>query len=78
MKIKMIYWEVGSGGLKLLDVREEVVNKFNVGCCMEKFFEDMGDFSWSENSDGFKWSGSGEGIVVEDVNGENRWCFVEI
>jgi hypothetical protein len=78
MKIKIIYWEVGFNGLMLREVRDEVVNKFNVGSCMEKWFEDMDGFSWSENSDGFKWSESKEGVVVEGVSGEERWVFVKI
>lgn len=77
MKIKIVYWEVGFNGLMLREFRDEIVNKFNVGCCMEKWYEDMGDFSWSENSDGYKWSEGKESIVVEGVDGGMRWCFVK-
>ena len=34
MKIKIVYWEVGFNGLMLREVRDEIVNKFNVGLCM--------------------------------------------
>jgi hypothetical protein len=45
---------------------------------MEKWYEDMGEFSWSELGDDYCFDESEEGIVVEDVDGENRWVFVKI
>ena len=78
MKIKIVYWEVGYNGLMLREVREEVVNKFNVGCCMEKWFEDMDGFSWSENSDGYKFDSNSECIIVEGIDGDMRWVFVKV
>ena len=78
MKIKMIYWEVGYNGLMLREVRDEVVNKFNVGCCMEKWFEDMDGFYWSENSDGYKFDSNNECIIVEGIDGDMRWVFVKV
>ena len=78
MKIKVIYWEVDFNGLKLKGVDNMEVEKFDVGVCMEKFFEDMGDWSWSENGDSFNYDEDDDGIVVENGDGDMRWCFVKI
>ena len=78
MKIKVIYWEVDFNGLMLKGVDNMEVEKFDVGVCMEKFFEDMGDWSWSKNGDSFKYDEDDDGIVVENGDGDMRWCFVKI
>ena len=80
MKINYVVWSVGYNGSKnyINNVNSGVleVNKFNVGCCMEKFYEDMDGFSWSENSDGYNWNEEkGKSIVVENVDGDERWVF---
>ena len=82
MKINYVVWSVGYNGDKnyINNVNSGVleVNKFNVGCCMEKFYEDMGDFRWDENKDGYKWKKNKKGvIVVENVDGESRWVFIK-
>ena len=80
MKIKYIVWGVGFDGESnyVGKVRDGFinVNKFNVGCCMEGFFEDN-EFSWSENSDGFKFNGNDNCIVVEGIDGYERWVFIK-
>ena len=42
--------EAGFDGIVNVVRNSLEVEKFNVGCCMERFFEDN-DFSWSENED---------------------------
>ncbi len=75
MKINYVYWEVGFDGIVNVVRNSLEVEKFNVGCCMERFFEDN-DFSWSENEDGFKWNEDGGScFVVEGVDGSMRWVY---
>ena len=75
MKINYVYWEVGFDGIVNVVRNSLEVEKFNVGCCMERFFEDN-EFSWSENEDGFKWNEDGGScIVVEGVDGCMRWVY---
>lgn len=76
MKIKYVYWTCDDG-MNLESSGEMEVNKFNVGCCMEKFYEDMDGFSWSENNDGFNWDGDGKSIIVEGIDGDVRWVFIK-
>ena len=77
MKIKYVYWEVDCDGINGVSNGELEVSKFSVGCCMEKFYEDMGDFSWSENSDGYNFNKNKSNIIVEGIDGDVRWVFVK-
>ena len=80
MKIKYVVWSVGFDGKGnyINNVRDGFINvsKFNVGCCMEGFYEDN-EFSWSENEDGFKFNGNKNSIVVEGIDGYERWVFIK-
>ena len=63
MKIKVIKCSVGGMNSDIVMFDEE-------------FFEDN-EFSWSENSDGFKFNGNDNCIVVEGIDGYERWVFVK-
>ena len=77
MKVKCVYWEADNNSVTIKEYGEFMVSKFNVGCCMEKWFEDMDGFSWSENGDSYKWDESKGCIVVENADGEMKWVFIK-
>ena len=78
MKINYVVWGVGNSvkGKFIDNVNSGVliVNKFNVGSCMEGFFDDK-DFKWKDNKSNFNWNGNKDSIVVEGIDGYERWVF---